>query len=229
VNHERAISRPGSWLGFDGLVAGFGDRVTEPPADRLVRIRQVHGAAVVDVSELATGTVHDVPGDVLISRRAGVLAGVVTADCVPILLVEPARRWAAAVHAGWRGTLAGAVSAAVDAALGVGLRARDLHAALGPAIGSCCYEVGGDIAYRFEDAGLPVDRPGAGARARLDLRACNRDLLKRANLRPERIEIVGPCTRCRSDRYHSYRADGEKAGRQTSWVGWEVRAHEPGA
>lgn len=215
---------PESWQGFEGLRAGFGDRNLQPPPHPLIRIRQVHGAEVVCGDALTPGMHAEIEGDALTITRTGRLAAVATADCVPILLLDPELHWAAAVHAGWRGTHAGVTHAAVRAALARGSRADSLRAALGPSIGPCCYEVGADVAESFLRAGLPVAAVDARGRARLDLRGCNRAILIALGVQPDRIETVGPCTRCQDDRYHSYRRDGRAAGRQLSWIGWEGRS-----
>lgn len=215
-------SLPLEWRRWPGIVAGFGDRfVQSPPA--VVRIRQVHGARVVTADGFAPGLHEDIEGDAVVVRR-GTLAAVATADCVPILLADPAGGWAAAVHSGWRGTVAGVVAAAVKMARDEGVDPRGLYAALGPSIGPCCYEVGTEVASVFADAGLPVVWRRGGARSCIDLRRCNERLLSSAGLLPERIRFCGPCTRCRSDLYHSYRADRERAGRQLSWIGWVAPA-----
>jgi hypothetical protein len=218
------VLTPMGWPYGDGVVAGFGDRFTSPSEDGVVRVRQVHGVAVVRADTLTRGEVNDVAADALVVTQGGVVAAVATADCVPILLLEPHARWGAAIHAGWRGTLAGVVAHTVEAARAYGLAPDRLLAAIGPAIGPCCYEVGDDVAASFEAAGLTVRRSSPMVKATLDLRDANRELLKRAGLFPSRIQVCGPCTRCRSDRFHSYRADGAAAGRQLSWVGWASRS-----
>lgn len=222
AENTRLASIPAHWSRWPGIVAGFGDRATQPPS-AAVRIRQVHGSRVVRADGFAPGLHGDVEGDAVVVRR-DTLVAVATADCVPILIVDPRGGWAAAVHAGWRGTVARVVSAVVDVARSDGIDPRDLHAALGPSIGPCCYEVGSDVANAFVVEGLPVIRVGHGARSFVDLRRCNSMLLSSAGLHPERIRECGPCTRCRCDRYHSYRMDRERAGRQLSWIGWAAPA-----
>jgi YfiH family protein len=133
-----------------------------------------------------------------------------TADCVPLLLVDPRHRAVAAVHAGWRGTVAGIAQRAV-AALGTqfGVRAGDLHAAIGPAIGKCCYEVGAEVAAQF----------GLNGRAHIDLAEEVRRQLEAAGVGVQRIYVAGLCTKCRADEFHSFRRDGAAAGRLYSFAG----------
>ncbi len=211
---------PKGWQRSDGLLCGFGDRRTAaPPAARFAR--QVHGRRLVAADAIDQSRAANIEADGLIARRPGEVVGVVTADCVPLLLVDPETRWAAAVHAGWRGTLAGIAEAAIAEARRAGCRPVAMAAALGPSIGGCCYQVDSALAVRFVERGYP-----AGKREGmyfLDLRDINRRILIRAGLSPEAIQYCGPCTRCRQDRYWSYRADPTESGRQSSWVGWRGR------
>jgi polyphenol oxidase len=225
--------RPAGWRSIEGLVCGFGDRVRSAPSGTLLLAKQVHGNLVVDagdrdpVAESASAGGYPrvaVEADGLIAARPAVVVGVRTADCVPLLLVAPGGRWAAAVHAGWRGTIAGIAGEAVKAARRSGVAADGLLAALGPSIGPCCYEVSPELGEEFRRKGLPVVEATAGhPRPHLDLRAANRVVLERSGLSPANMEDVGPCTRCASELFHSFRADPGSAGRQISWIGWEDR------
>ncbi len=218
------VLQPADWPYSGGLRAGFGDRSSSAGEAAVVRVRQVHGTIVIRADALEPGVLHEVPGDALVVTKPGIIAAVATADCVPILLLEPEARWAAAVHAGWRGTLAGILSRTLDAAREDGIAPERMLAAIGPAIGGCCYEVGDDLAESFAVAGLPVTRAAGRAKATLDLRACNEQLLTSAGLRRSRIQFCGPCTRCHAETYHSYRADRDAAGRQLSWIGWTIQS-----
>lgn len=230
-----AALAPEGWTAINGLVCGFGDRRAAAPPGTLLLEKQVHGTRVVHAdggAGLSPTPADDgfariaAEADALVSARKGSVVGVRTADCVPLLLVSPRARWAAAVHAGWRGTLGGIAGEAVRAAAGAGIRPDELVAALGPSIGPCCYEVSPELGDEFAKAGLvPVEAPSIGpgrehGRPHLDLRAANRVVLERAGLPPGSIQTVGPCTRCARERYHSFRAEPESAGRQVSWIGW---------
>jgi len=188
------------------LVHGFGTRIAEIPAN-LSTLKQIHSAACV----LAAGrTGHLGQGDALLENTPGSLVAVKTADCVPILLADPRQRAVAAVHAGWRGT-AGKIAKRAVEEMGrhFGTRASNLHAALGPAIGVCCYEVGPEVARHFGQTG----------RARIDLTKANRDQLMEMGLCPDRIYSSGLCTMCLPEQFHSYRRDREAAGRMYSFIG----------
>jgi hypothetical protein len=186
-------------------------------AGRLLLLRQVHGT-----------TVQQAPwdgqpdGDAATADEPGLLLGIETADCLPVLLVDPERRAVAAAHAGWRGTAAGVARTAVEALVAGGSRLGDLLAALGPGIGPCCYEVGGELADQFGAEGAGFFRPGPYGRPHLDLRAANAAQLERAGLAPGRIHQIADCTFCRADLYHSYRREGAGGGRMISFVGWSL-------
>jgi len=211
---------PTGWQEFDGLTCGFGGRDDVATPARLVTVEQVHGNTIVAAEHVASSS-GPVEADAVSVRSRGVTAAIRTADCVAILLVSPETRWAAAVHAGWRGTVADIAGVAVGAAAGAGVERGSLWASIGPSIGPCCYEVGEEVAARFDALGLAVGR--GGPKPVLDLREINRTRLVSAGVSNDRIQMCGPCTRCHSDRYWSFRADGERAGRQLSWIGWERR------
>ena len=180
---------------------GFGGRSSvEWPPEHAAAAKQVHGDHVIFAS--TPGTCGK--GDALVTDAPGLWVGVRTADCVPILLADSRRRLVAAVHAGWRGTVAGIVGKAIEK---MGSDARDLHAVLGPAIGICCYEVGEEVASHF---GPPIRR-------HLDLLAANCEHLVAAGVPRQQVDAAAPCTKCGDD-FHSYRRDGERAGRMVSAI-----------
>ena len=205
LRHGFLDARESAGRGWDRVVAGVG--VPLP----IALPRQVHGTTVV---EAALG--NEPRADGLVATARGLLVGIVTADCVPVLLVDRRRRVAAAVHAGWRGAAAGVL----EAALGRLGDPADVEAALGPAVGRCCYEVGPEVLAAFRartgDATVPAWHEGPG-RPHVDLRAAAELLLRAAGVR--RVDVLGPCTAC-DRRYASYRRDGAGAGRQLSFVGW---------
>ena len=180
--------------------------------------RQVHGTRVR--SAVSGGPAP--AADALASRTPGLLVGVVTADCMPVLLADRRRRVVAAVHAGWRGAAAGVLEAAVaHLRAAFGTRPGQLEAAIGPAVAGCCYEVGAEVVDAFRartgDATAPAwTRRGSGRH--LDLRIAARCLLEAAGVLS--VTVLGPCTTC-GPGYHSYRRDGARTGRQLSFAGWE--------
>jgi len=177
----------------------FGRRGDDPPPETFTAA-QVHGTAVVAVAGDPPAP-SAMEGDALVTDVPGVAVGVVTADCLPILLAGPDGRVVAAVHAGWRGTLAGVANAALTV-----LRER--------------YEVGPEVSAAVREH-FPrwADRvlaPGPGGRDHLDLVSLNALQLAAAGVRDVRDQ--GACTRCDAARFHSYRRDGAGAGRMVSWI-----------
>lgn len=198
------------------LEHGFGTRRSGdwPDAGRLVMVKQIHSALVVPVVD---GQAQAPEGDALISNTPGILIGVRTADCVPILLADRRTRAVAAIHAGWRGT-AGAIVEHTLAAMSrhFGTHPRDILAAIGPCIGACCYEVGADVAEQFREWLPELEK---GVAQKLDLVEANRRQLRRAGVVNKRISAHPPCTFCRAEELHSYRRDGARAGRMIAAIG----------
>ena len=177
--------------------------------------KQVHGTAVSAIRESASAGGAACAGecDVLATDRAGTALVVQTADCVPILLAAPAA--VAAAHAGWRGTAKNAAGEAVSALRRLGADPATLRAWLGPSIGPCCYEVGGEVAAQF--AGDFV-RAGCGGGYRLDLRAVNVAQLSDAGVPRSAISVHPACTKCGGEGFASWRRDGAKAGRMIALI-----------
>lgn len=185
------------------------------PAAPVARLKQVHGAAVVEPGAVAAERVA-VAGfaDALVTTERGLVLAIATADCVPIVLVDAEAGALAAVHAGWRGTAARVVDAALDALEARGARADRLRALFGPSISRDAYEVGPEVVAAL-DGTLPPGAavPGRGDRSWLDVAACNEAALLRRGVRPERISRPRLCTFAESRRFPSYRREGAAAGR----------------
>ena len=194
---------------FPWLVHGFGTRLADIPAAfaQLATLKQIHASSCV-TAEGRAGLLGE--GDALIENQPGSVVAVKTADCIPVLLVDERRRVVAAVHAGWRGTAARIAGDAV-ALMGrrFGTSAGDLHAAIGPGIGECCYEVGAEVAERF----------GGQGSGHIDLAAANRRQLEESGVTPRRIYASNLCTMCRGEEFDSFRRDREKSGRMYSFAG----------
>jgi YfiH family protein len=181
----------------------------------IVRPTQVHGSQAVTVRHPpGQGEVRDAgPCDALATDLPGVALVVQSADCVPIVLAG--ERAVGVVHAGWRGSAKNAAAAEVAALAALEERPENLCAWLGPAIGACCYEVGGDVAAQF--AGQFARRSCNGG-FRLDLAAVNRSQLEAAGVSPRNISTYPACTRCGGERFASYRRDGAASGRMIALV-----------
>jgi YfiH family protein len=193
---------------------------------------QVHGAdvRVVHTKEEAKPAENQrgetIFCDVIVSDAKGVLAGVKTADCVPILLGDPVTGAFAAVHAGWRGTLATAVLAGVERlAKEYDTNPNNLRVAIGASAGPCCYEVGSEVIEAFSSRfayGGKLFTPTRPGHATVDLLQANRTQLESAGVLPERIHIAPICTMCRTELFFSYRKEKSlhgKVGRLMAVVG----------
>jgi YfiH family protein len=185
------------------------------PRIPLVRATQVHGDRAVAIRDTpAEREVQDAGEcDALATQLPGVGLIVQTADCVPIVLAG--RQAVGIVHAGWRGSAKNAAAAGVAALVALGEPPDRLRAWLGPSIGACCYEVGGEVAAQF--AGELV-RGRCGGGFLLDLRAANRAQLEAAGVPAENISVHPACTKCGGERFASYRRDGPRAGRMIALV-----------
>jgi YfiH family protein len=224
-------------LRIGGLEHGFNASDEAVPKEhRLARVKQVHGDRILWADESSPSPVGE--ADALLSDRRGIAVAIATADCVPMLLAAPSAGVVGAVHAGWRGTLAGIVPKVVAALREErGAKPEDLIVALGPSIDGCCFEVERDIAARFADrfgesmwrAWREGETRDGVARGRLDLREVNRRLLVDAGVRDQAIEFVGPCTFCGDGPFASYRRNGAGAGRQLSWIARVQKGDSEGA
>jgi YfiH family protein len=192
-----------------------------PPGTEFVQVHQVHGNRVHRVDAQSRGVTAVADG--MVSAAPGVILGILTADCVPVLLYDGAAQVVGALHAGWRGVIGDIASAGISAMAAIGANPGRIEAALGPAIGACCFEVDLDLADRFvaeiPEAARHVRRAGA-QKAFIDLKGLLREQLTRAGLQSAAITDVPICTRCSSDRFFSRRAAGAAiTGLQLSFIG----------
>jgi purine-nucleoside/S-methyl-5'-thioadenosine phosphorylase / adenosine deaminase len=176
--------------------------------DSLLIGRQVHGAQVNRAEQIVLG---QTPGDAVVLTGPGQVAFLVVADCLPLVLYDPAEHVGAVAHAGWRGLAAGILPATVEGLIAAGAVQGRLRVGIGPAIGPCCYEVGPEVleAVRPEPGEY---RNGDKDRSFLDLALVARRQLEGLGVGRDSIEPLGICTRCNVDRYFSARA-GEPTGR----------------
>ncbi len=224
-------------------------------APPLVTLKQIHSGLVHRVGREHAGQAA-LTGDGMMTDEPGLVLGIQTADCVPVLLADRRTGAAAALHAGWRGTLRRIAERAVgQMRLEFGTEPEDLSAAIGPAIGACCYGVGEEVEHEFRSqfayAGelfrevydadpirkkypmlfLTQRAPGhsdLGPALHFDLQEANRRQLLDAGVAPKRISVVPHCTSCRTDLFFSYRAEGGFTGRMLSVVASSAGAATPG-
>jgi YfiH family protein len=208
------------WVGDDAAAVDENWRRVRPiigTATAVARVNQVHGAAVHRVTRANVS--EPPPADGMVTAEPGIALAIFTADCVPIIAHDRERRIVGAFHAGWRGILAGIVERGVDAMRSLGAHAEDLHVALGPSIGPCCFEVDARFARTVAGAERRT-RDGRPGKALLDLRGIVLDKLEHLGVDASHIANVGPCTRCSVDRYFSRRGAGNSTtGLQMSFIG----------
>ena len=252
-------TRPGGISDLDGekvLNLGFTEWDSrENVMENRRRLQSARGANDFELAALKqfhSDIVHEIEGrpqepccgDASITNRKGVLLGVQTADCVPILLVDPKNRAVAAVHAGWRGTLQRIGSKTLGKMqMRFGTKPSDVLAAIGPAIGGCCYEVGTEVAVQFKSqfpnahewfdelrtgdepnplqwlSMMPPGHQPPPKNVLLDLKKANQTQLLDAGVRAESIFVSALCTACRRDLLFSYRKEGAATGRLMAVIG----------
>ena len=196
-----------------GAAVGFSPEDT-------VFTKQVHTDTVLRVGRADRGTglfrEQEVPCDALITDEPGVALCCFSADCVPILLYDPVRRAAAAVHSGWRGTALGIVEKAAAAMRAeFGCKMENLRAAIGPCISKCCFETDADVPEAMIAALGSAAAPAItkrGEKYHVDLKLINRIRLTRAGVLPEHIDVSDACTACAPDRFWSHRRVGSARG-----------------
>jgi polyphenol oxidase len=229
----------------------FAEAVSGDAATPLVTLRQIHSNGVHSVARWDAGRERPLRGDGLMTDEPGLLLGVQTADCIPVLVADRKKKAVAAFHAGWRGT----VKRIVETGIGrmraeFGSKPEDLIAAIGPSVGACCYAVGDEVQAEFESQFAyarelfrevydsdPVRKkypmlfltqraPGhspIGPALHLDLVEANRRQLLDAGLKAGAIQTAGGCTSCQPELFFSHRASQGHAGRMMSVIGIRAR------
>jgi polyphenol oxidase len=210
----------------------------------LVQVKQIHSAIIHRVDESLR---EPMAGDGMITATPGLLLAIKTADCVPVLIVDVKRRVVAAFHAGWRGTVARIVEKGVgEMRRQFASQPRDLRAAIGPCVRSCCYSIGEEVRAEFESQFSYADElfeevfdsnaihirypllflnqraPGhgnLGPEIHLNLVEANRRQLKDAGVREAHISVIDGCTACDTERFFSHRQEFGKTGRMMAVVG----------
>lgn len=195
--------------------------------EQLMRVKQVHGNAVrvLTRGKVPVDAASERPdGDAVVSNEPGLALAVMVADCVPLLICDPATGAAAAIHAGWRGTCARVTQAAVETMVReFGSSPASFTVAIGPSAGPQDYTVGDALIAAFQDAGHPqpeIDRwfTRRDGQLRLDLWAANIQQLVGAGVPPKHIFLSGLSTISNPETFDSYRVDGERAGRMAGVI-----------
>jgi polyphenol oxidase len=229
------------------FLAALGSGGGQDSTAKLVTLRQIHSNQVLRVDGTMAADRAVLSGDGLMTDEPGVILGIQTADCIPVLVADTKKRAVAALHAGWRGTVNRIVESGIGKMrLEFGSDPRDLIAAVGPGIGQCCYAIGEEVLHEFQSQFsyanelfreiydsdpirnkypmlfLSARAPGhsdIGPQLHLDLAEANRRQLLDAGLPAESISVVGECTCCVPDRFFSHRGERGFAGRMLSAIG----------
>lgn len=229
----------------------FVEAVTGDPSTPLVTLRQIHSSVLVLGASSDFARQSPCKGDGLMTDEPGILLGIQTADCIPVLVADRKRHVVAAFHAGWRGTVKRIVESGIGRMrLEFGSRPEDLIAAIGPGVGPCCYAVGDEVRSSFESQFAYSDElfhevydtdpvrtrypmlfltqraPGhsnIGPSLHVDLGEANRRQLLAAGLKVSSIHSTGGCTSCHRELFFSHRASQGHAGRMMSVIGIRPR------
>ena len=210
------------------VCAGTIGRDIELPC-RILQMKQVHDVrvAVVGSPDVAPDELNGF--DALVTDLAGLVIGVRTADCIPILLYDPVRKASAAVHSGWRGTVAKILQNVIDKMSSTyGSQPSDLLAVIGPGICTDCFQVGEEVALKFKEAGFNLDsvwsfrgpKTGGGMSGghHIDLKEACRQTLIESGLRSENIQTSNLCTYEDNDLLYSARKEGIECGRNITYI-----------
>lgn len=218
-----------SWEGIPFLIHGFGTKHwrekdfkkhKELRNLRLVFLRQIHSDIIHVIDQIPA---QRLTGDAMLTRQKGVLLGLKTADCLPVLMVDRKQKAVAAVHCGWKSTSQSVIQKVVwSMELHLGCDPSSLLVAMGPCIGRNCYEVGADVRREFERKGLSsepfIPHPSKSDKYFLDLKRANRNQLVEVGVGESNISEVDLCTHCEDDLL-SYRRDKKCSARMLSFIG----------
>ncbi len=213
-NVRENYRRLGTALGFDPETLCFPRQVHETTV--LYARPEMRHALFDEIPYTADGLVTDLPGQPILCF---------TADCVPVLLCDPAARVIAAVHCGWRSSVGDILGRALEKMCALGAVPERVCAAIGPAIGPCCFETGPEVpaaltAWLGQAAAAPFIRPEPGKNAKflVDLKAANGSRLQQLGLAPQNIDISPVCTMCQPDLYWSHRFTHGDRGSQAAVI-----------
>lgn len=176
--------------------------------------RQVHEDTVYDLknSSVSSAQLAEIPADAIITRQVGMPIGVLTADCIPVVLFDTRLHVAGVIHAGRKGTALKIVSTTIQAMQKIyGCDPQDLLMKMGPGIGVCCYEVDKDCTEPFKKLYphlTELIKPSPSGKFMLDLFSANREDARMAGIDANHISETGFCTSCQVERFFSYRREG---------------------
>jgi hypothetical protein len=194
------------------------------PASQFLIVNQIHQDAILVIDDPEYVLSQSTPSgyDAIITNQPGIAIGIKTADCVPIFLVDKVKRVIGVVHAGWKGTALKIVGKAVETFVEkFGSQPTDIHAVIGPAIRSCCYEVDDRVmeSMKPKKKESPFHQPcPEEGKWMIDLPLANKSQLLDVSIPEGNISMLGLCTFCRTDLFFSHRAEGANTGRQLNFM-----------
>jgi YfiH family protein len=181
--------------------------------NRMVYLNQIHSDKFFHVTEENYMDTRGEQGDALITSVKGIAIGVFTADCVPVILVDSKNKTAAVIHAGWKGTYQNIVRKVLRYMIDeIGADTVDIEAVIGPSIGPCCFEVGAEVAEKFNFVHIK------DGKHYVDLWKENAKQIMECGVPMEKITLSNLCTMCREDLFFSYRRDSGKTGRLGTFI-----------
>lgn len=192
--------------------------------DRFLTVSQVHGTdlLVIDAPNPEFSHFLKLECDGIVTNQPGIMIAICIADCVPILLHDPVKHVVAALHAGWQGTAGNIAGKGVEAMVSLfGCDRKDIHAAIGPHISPCCYEVDQPVREAFVKARIPWDLVAESreeGKWLLNLGAANRLLLSDAGIASDKVHSSDLCVSCNQELFFSYRRDSGDTGRQAGFI-----------
>jgi YfiH family protein len=210
-NKEQNLSTQAKRSSLKGLVKKISSE-----EKHIIVPQQIHGNGCLTIKKREE-LKRKYKGDAILTDRKDIFLTVSVADCLPIFLVEPKRKVVGLVHAGWRGTLLGIAKETIRKAEDeFGCKPEDLTLLFGPSIQKCCYEISEVMAILFDEDCL-IRRPGE--KPKLDLMKINLKQFLNCGVKGKKIFATNDCTCCNKDMFHSFRRDGDKAGRMIAFIG----------
>jgi len=210
-NKEQNLSTQAKKSSLKGLVKKISSE-----EKHIIIPQQIHGNGCLTIKK-GEELKRKYKGDAILTDRKDIFLTVSVVDCLPVFLVEPKRKVVGLIHAGWRGTLLGIAKETIrKAKKEFGCKPEDFTLLFGPAIQKCCYEISEVMAILFDEDGLtrmPDEKP------KLDLMKINLKQFLNCGVKRKKIFATNDCTFCNKDMFHSFRRDGDKAGRMIAFIG----------
>ncbi|MFW2488403.1 peptidoglycan editing factor PgeF [Clostridium chromiireducens] len=188
-------------------------------ANEVIYLKQIHSDKILNYIENGK-SIKDEEADAIITKEKGIIIGVFTADCVPIILVDEEKKVAAAIHSGWRGTYESITFKTIEKMKNeFSINVKNLKAYIGPHIRKCCYEVSEELKLKFIEKKTEIKKEDLFCGRNLNLEVCILDDLKKAGIQDENINSIDLCTYCSEDvKLHSYRKSQGSYGRMFSFI-----------